>query len=688
MLTRRHEPTPLRRLRARSAAALAWLVVVTAAVGLPLAAIEHLVERYLLADAERSAVGWARHIASNVPDLDLVFMGEPATQHAQDHLAAMRGVAGLFRFKLFDTRGRLLLVSESLATPAPSGDDEGDLDAVAAAVARGARGEVALERGDGVQRPAVYSEAYVPVLHGGRPAGVVQVFIDQSELAATTASSFQRAALAAGSALALFFACAVALWRRHSGHVRHAEERVHFLARHDVLTGALNAATLREGLAQACAAVPRAPAPDATGAPDPGAAPAGLAVLCIDLDRFSDVNDAHGRATGDELLRQVAARLRDVLRGADLLGRLAGDRFAVLQREVADSAAVRALAQRVVDSLAQPHRLPGLAGEITVTASVGAAIHGVDGDDADALLHAAELALQRAKSGGSARWSFYDAALDRVLQERRALAHDLRDAIARDALKLHFQPVFAAGEGQRLIGYEALARWPHPLRGFVPPSEFIPVAEETGQIEALGRWVLASACREAASWPQPLAVAVNLSPAQFRQPGAIVAEVRAALADSGLAPARLELEITESLLMSHTEQVLATLRELHALGVRIAMDDFGTGYSSLAYLWRFPFDKLKIDRAFTQGLGADGKVDVIVRSIVTLAHSLGIRVNAEGVETAEQHVALRRHGCDELQGYLLGRPQPVERLLHREAAAHAPDTGSGALAPVAAVAAD
>ena len=670
-----------RGLRSRPAAALAWLVVVSAAIGLPVAAIDHLADRHLVADAERSAVGWARHIATNVPDLDLVFMGEQASTQAQDRLAAMRGMAGLFRFKLFDTTGRLLLVSDSLATPAPQGDDEGAVNAIARAVARGGQADVALKRGDGVQRPAVYSEAYVPVLHGGRPAGVVEVYIDQSELAATTAASFQRAALAAGSALALFFACAAALWQRHSGHVRHAEERVRFLARHDVLTGALNAASLREGLAQACAA-----AAGAERATDTPAAPTGLAVLCIDLDRFSEVNDAHGRAAGDELLRQVAHRLRDVLRGADLLGRVAGDRFAVLQREVADSTAVKALAQRIVDSLAQPHRLPGLAGEITATASVGAAIHGVDGDEADALLHAAELALQRAKAGGSARWSFYDAALDRLLQERRVLAHDLRDALARDALKLHFQPVFAAGDGQRLIGYEALARWPHPVRGFVPPSEFIPVAEETGQIEALGSWVLRSACREAASWPQPLAVAVNLSPAQFRQPGAIVAEVRAALAASGLAPARLELEITESLLMSHTEQVLATLRELKALGVRIAMDDFGTGYSSLAYLWRFPFDKLKIDRAFTQGLGADGKVDVIVRSIVTLAHSLAIRVNAEGVETAEQREALLRHGCDELQGFLLGRPQPVERLAHREGAPPQPAPGSVA-ASAAAVAA-
>ena len=229
--------------------------------------------------------------------------------------------------------------------------------------------------------------------------------------------------------------------------------------------------------------------------------------------------------------------------------------------------------------------------------------------------------------------------------------------------RLHFQPVFAA-QGDDLVGYEALARWPHPGRGWLPPAEFIPVAEETGQIEALGRWVLHSACHEAATWPEPLSVAVNLSPAQFRREGAIVDTVRAALAASGLAPPRLELEITESLLMSHTDQVLAALHELHALGVRIAMDDFGTGYSSLAYLWRFPFGKLKIDRAFTQGLGDDGKVDAIVHSIVSLAHSLNIRVNAEGVETEGQRLALCRHGCDELQGFLLGRPLPPDRLPH------------------------
>ena len=218
-------------------------------------------------------------------------------------------------------------------------------------------------------------------------------------------------------------------------------------------------------------------------------------------------------------------------------------------------------------------------------------------------------------------------------------------------------------------GYEALARRPHPTRGFVPPSEFIAVAEQSGLIDELGRWVLHTACREAAGWPDGLTVAVNLSPAQFKRGGAVVEEVQAALAASGLPAARLELEITESLLMGDTEEVLRALMALQALGARIAMDDFGTGFSSLSYLWRFPFDKVKIDRAFTQRLGRDGKVDLIVRSIISLAHSLAMRVNAEGVETAAQHEALRRHGCDEMQGFLLGRPQPSGRLAHLDVTA-------------------
>jgi predicted signal transduction protein with EAL and GGDEF domain len=309
---------------------------------------------------------------------------------------------------------------------------------------------------------------------------------------------------------------------------------------------------------------------------------------------------------------------------------------------------------------------------VQVAGSVGAAVYGTDGTGREELLHRADLALYRAKSNGRGTFSFYDPDMDQQLQARRAIVRDLRQALLERQLHLHFQALYES-DGRTLSGYEALLRWTHPQRGPIPPAEFIPIAEESGLIEELGRWVLSRACREARRWPASLSVSVNLSAAQFKR-GNLVQTVADCLAKAGLPAHRLELEITESLLMSNTEQVVQTLHALTGMGVRIAMDDFGTGYSSLAYLWRFPFDKVKIDRAFTQNLDQDPKVDLIVRSIVTLAHSLDIRVNAEGVETQAQLQRLQDHGCDELQGFLLGRPTPVEALNHRGAAAAKPPT--------------
>jgi diguanylate cyclase (GGDEF)-like protein len=615
-----------------------------------LLSIDRMALRHLTQDAESSAVGWAEHLARSVPDLDLVLEGELPSPIAQGTLAAMRGTAGLFRFKLYDANGRAVLQSESLGTAA----DASEPPAPVAIVAGGH--QVELKHGNGDSLPLVYSEAFVPVHHQGRIAGAMGVYVDQTQRAEITAASFRNAALLASGALIASFAVGAALWRRRLLAERLTEERLHYLAEHDPLTGALNLPSFREQLQQAC-----------TKRAD-GAEAGGLAVLTVDIDHFKDINDRYGQAGGDQLLAQTTERLRSTLRSGDALARLGGDRFGVLQQSVAHSGEVEALTSRILKALSQPYLIAGVTTQ--VTASVGAAILGVDGDNAERLTQRAELALLRARADGRGGYSFYDPVLDGALQRRRQLALDLAQVLQDGGLQLHYQPLYRSQDGQ-LLGYEALARWQHPLHGAVSPGEFIPLAEECGLIRELGRWVLATACREAASWPGSLSVAVNLSAAQFQQGTILVEQVRAALTESRLAPARLELEITESLLMSHTDQVLLTLRALHHLGLKIGMDDFGTGFSSLAYLWRFPFDKLKIDRAFTQGLENDPKVDLIVHSIISLAHALGMRVNAEGVETEGQRHALQCHGCDELQGFLLGRPQPVGRLAHearREAA--------------------
>ncbi len=632
------------------AAALGAGMLAVAAVAL---SVQRLSAQHLQAEALRTAQGWARQVVANVQNVDQVFLGQLPKPVAQDQLSALRGLGGLTRLRLFNPDGRLVLVSDAVGRAPGIADADPDASARAREVARTGLGEASLSA-HAVNAPdTTFSRAYMPVLRGAKLLGVLEVDMDQSEQAQAVADSFRRASLVAGVAMTLCVLLAAALMRHRTRLERRARDRADFLAGHDVLTGTLNHSHFSSALVQACQRAAQL-------------SDSGPAVICIDLDGFGLVNESHGHRVGDELLRLTAERLRGLLRDSDCLARLAGDRFAILQSGASDSTAVTALVQRVVGRLATPHDMPGLSSAVRLSASVGVAIHGTDGDDADTLLHNAELALLRAKANGRGCWSFYDPSLDRRLQERRMLAHDLRLALAQDGLRLHFQPLYSTRTGE-LTGYEALARWCHPTLGFVPPSDFIPVAEDTGQIEALGRWVLQAACAEAAGWPEPLTVAVNLSAAQFKRGDAIVLEVADALARTGLASGRLELEITESLLMNHTEQVLGTLHALHALGARIAMDDFGTGYSSLAYLWRFPFDKLKIDRAFTQGLGSDPRVDVIVRSIITLAHSLSIRVNAEGVETESQQTALKLHGCDELQGYLLGRPLPPERLPHVEA---------------------
>ncbi|MCO6415046.1 EAL domain-containing protein [Siccirubricoccus sp. KC 17139] len=424
---------------------------------------------------------------------------------------------------------------------------------------------------------------------------------------------------------------------------REAEARIAHLAHHDTLTGLANRALFRRRLDEALARARQGGA---------------FAVLCLDLDRFKEVNDTLGHPVGDALLRQAAERLQALLREADSLARLGGDEFAVIQVAMERSADAAALARRLVATLAAPFELEGH--QVMIGTSIGIAVAPRDGMDGDALLKAADMALYRAKADGRGRWRFFEPEMDARMQLRRALETDLRRALSRGEFELFYQPIVTLASRQ-VAGFEVLLRWRHPERGLVPPDAFIPLAEEIGLIGPIGEWVLRQACREAARWPAPLRVAVNLSPAQFAG-RVLVDAVTAVLRETGLDAARLEVEITEAVMLQDTRTTLVTLHRLKALGVRIAMDDFGTGYSSLGYLQRFPFDKVKIDRSFTRELERSRKSNAIIRAVVGLCAGLDMGVTAEGVETAAQLETLSRCGCDEAQGFLFGQPRPAAEL--------------------------
>jgi diguanylate cyclase (GGDEF)-like protein len=379
-----------------------------------------------------------------------------------------------------------------------------------------------------------------------------------------------------------------------------------------------------------------------------------MAVFALDLDRFKDVNDTLGHATGDALLAEVSARLKESVREADLVGRLGGDEFAIVAEEIGAPEDAMRLARRVCTALGEIYHVNGH--DVTTSASVGIAIGPHEREAPDVLLKNADLALYRAKEDGRSTFRFFEPAMDAALQKRRRLENDLRNALRKNQLYLDYQPQFDLVTG-KLSGYEALVRWWHPSEGEISPSKFIPIAEETGLIVPLGEWILKTACAYATTWPADTKLAVNLSPAQFKTQN-VYELVRRVLTETGLEPERLELEITETTILQNTEAVLETLNRLDQLGVSIAMDDFGTGYSSLSYLARLPVKKIKIDRSFIDTLGTSEQTSAIVSSIVGLGQSLHVTITAEGVENESQAEILRKWGCNQVQGFYYGRPDP------------------------------
>ncbi len=578
-----------------AAAALPWLLAaLVAALAMGINAVAS--DRLLRADAERRAEALAA-------ELSLRLAG------AEAEIPIGAAAPGLLGWRVLDATGQEMLAASAGATAAPFG---------ATAGIPGPAGAVRVPMPGGAVLEAAFDQSAAREMYHG----------------SLLAAELMMAGLGGAATLGL-----LALGRRRR-RLREAEARM--LARHDPMTGLANDAGCRERLEEALALARR------------HGWHVGLIVL--DLRHFRELNEAHGRAAGDALLREVALRLRQAVRREDAVARLAADRFAVLQTGLRDPSGAARLAERLAAAIAQPVRAAGK--RICCAADVGIAIAPADGDEPGLLLARAEEALAAARASTEPAIRCFAPGQDAALARRRRLLHDLREAVAEGQFSLHWQPQRRLCD-RRLIGFEALLRWHHPSLGMVPPDEFIPLAESSGLIVPLGAWVIRAATAEAARWPGGFKAAVNLSAAQVRA-GGLIETVTAALAESGLPPAHLELEVTESLLLREVEAAAMLLTELRGLGVGVAMDDFGTGWSSLANLWRFPFTRLKVDRAFIRPLPGDARAGALVSAILAMGRSLDVEVVAEGVETEEQAAMLAAAGCVAAQGWLLGRPAPAE----------------------------
>jgi diguanylate cyclase (GGDEF)-like protein len=595
----------------------------------------------LFEDATSTARNWARLLAETVTDLEQIAAGEEPTKASMTLFEWAQKAGEVFRYEIYNREGYSQLVSDHGVTQVNLSTFSAD--AVRALDANGPIVEV--RSGTLAGKPKFYGLAYVPVIVDNRAVAIVAAYVDETEKHDVFYRTSLIAALSLCAVAALSFGRPALAWYRRTKEKQQADRRIRFLAHHDALTGLANRTQLIESLEAALAVLPLRHN--------------GIAVHFLDLDRFKQVNDSLGHDGGDSLLKTVAERLRAVIRIEDLVARLGGDEFVVVQTGIAGKVQAKDFARRIISAVTAPMKLKDR--PFTATVSVGVALAPADGSDPERLLKSADLALYKAKADGRNCFRFFQAEMDTELQARFKLEAIIRDAVLHDHFELHYQPLFEMSE-RRLIGYEALIRLPAGDGTLIAPLVFIPVAEDLQLIDKIGAWVLREACRTAATWPEHLTVAVNLSPAQFLA-GRISDIVAAALKEAGLSAHRLELEITETLLLGNSEAIMAELQTLKAMGVAIVMDDFGTGYSSLSYLWRFPFDKIKIDRSFMQGFDGCGRdVKTVVKTIIALGRELNMRVTVEGVETATQVAFLDKADGDQAQGFFFGRPIPASEV--------------------------
>jgi diguanylate cyclase (GGDEF)-like protein len=620
----------------------AFVVVLAVLVGGTWAAVKITTDRLLYHDATSTAHSWATFLAASVTDLEQIAGGEQPSTASMVFFQSVRKSGQVFRYEIFNRDGYSQLVSErdKIAFVEVSEYSDAAAKSVITHMAI-----VDVQEGNSADLPTLFAHAYVPILVDGRTIAVVAAYVDLTEQHQNFYNTFLVAAASLCLLTIMAFAIPAIAWYRRTKEKQQADRRIRFLAHHDVLTGLANREQLIEKLENALAVLP--------------SRGGSLAVHFIDLDRFKEVNDTLGHDGGDFLLKTIAERLRAAIRIGDLAARLGGDEFIVVQTGISDRTQAEVFARRLTAALIAPIKFGE--NEIVATASVGVALAPSDGADPERLLKSADLALYKSKADGRNCVRFFLPEMDEAMQARTALEKTLRDAVLHERFVLHYQPLFNISN-QSLTGFEALIRLPAGDGTLIPPVKFISVAEDLRLIGEIGTWVLREACRTAAAWPEPLTVAVNLSPLQF-EAGNVSAIVAGALRDTGLEPYRLELEITESLLLGNTNAILAELRTLKAIGVSIVLDDFGTGYSSLSYLWRFPFDKIKIDRSFMQGVDTSGKsAGTVVKTIIALGRELDMRITVEGVETAEQVAFLDGVNADQVQGYFFGGPVPSSEV--------------------------
>ena len=591
--------------------------------------------KMLRENAQGTSSQWVSLAVARYPDvLSLLSDASPSVQ-TRHFLDDASQVGDIYRLRIWDATGRLVFKSERTAFA----DMPANGKRVAEALVSGSILDD-VHAGSPPRNEPFYVESFIPVKKNGAVVGVFEIYLDQTDDEILYKKSLFLTEIIIGALVLLAGGIPGYGLYRQMLKLRDSRAETLFLSENDSLTGLPNRNRLNDAAKRALALSRRTKRR--------------VAALMIDLDRFKDINNDFGQAAGDKVLKAAAKRLRSSIPEEDIVARFGGDEFVVLQIGMHQPNGASSLADRLTRVLAEPYLIDG--SELACRASIGIALSSQDEEDLDALVACADAALFKAKASGRNSVSFFEPGMDAKIRERRDIEAGIRRALAADLFQLAYQPLYSFHDG-RLLGFEALLRWPE---GWPPqsPVEFIPVAEESGLINSIGVWALETACRTAANWAHPLMVAVNLSPVQFRD-GNIVSIVKRALESSGLHPERLELEVTESLWIHDSDSVINQLRRLRGLGVSIALDDFGTGYSSLAYLWKFPFNTVKIDQSFVRGMENEPKAAAIVHTITSLGKVLDLTITAEGVETPEQARILKEAGCDQAQGFLFGRPLPA-----------------------------